>query len=299
MNGTVIPNFFIIGAPKCGTTALSQYLLTHPDIFFSTQKEPHYFSDDLQYKINNRYADFDSYMNLFADRKREKRVGEGSVLYLYSKCAIDNILNYNPEAKFIVLLRDPVEIAISLHQQFVWTGRENIHNFEKAWKLQDKRLAGVESVTDRMSDPKLAQYGQIAKVGTQLMRAKEKIKEDNLLILTLDEMQQDTRSVYRKVLHFLELEDDGRKDFPKVNQAKRPKSKLFHTMIHKIPAPVKKMAINIKRPLGIREWGFINKLKSFNQKKEKNLISSSMKNKLDDYFYEERRIVNEILVLRK
>src|SRR6185312_16840962 len=100
------PNFFIIGAPKCGTTALSEYLRRHPNIGFSEQKEPHYFNDDFS---SRHIYSLDEYMKCFASNSADKvAIGEASVFYLSSRSAVRNILQHMPDAKFIVMLRDPV-----------------------------------------------------------------------------------------------------------------------------------------------------------------------------------------------
>ncbi len=131
------PNFFIIGAPKAGTTALSEYLRGHPQVFFSEPKEPHFFNDD--FSARHTY-DMDTYLSYFKDADEEyKAIGEGSVFYLSSKNAVPNILKKNPNAKFIVMLRNPVSMAQSWHAQAIHSFGETVLDFDKAWHLQDKR----------------------------------------------------------------------------------------------------------------------------------------------------------------
>ena len=90
---TVIPNFFLIGAPKCGTTSLSLYLKEHPEVFISEPKEPHFFSDDIN---NGGIKDLTGYLDCFKGAQVECGIiGDASTLYLYSKNAIQNILKFN------------------------------------------------------------------------------------------------------------------------------------------------------------------------------------------------------------
>src|SRR5690554_4562039 len=74
---TVIkPDFFIVGAPKCGTTAMYQYLKAHPEVFMPAYKEPHYFAEDFHGAWIERFRQQEDYLKLFADAGNAKRVGE-------------------------------------------------------------------------------------------------------------------------------------------------------------------------------------------------------------------------------
>ena len=123
------PNFFIIGAPKSGTTALSQYLRDHPNIFFSGVKEPHFFDLDTSKRLK---LDLQTYLSLFAKARPELHiaVGEGSTGYLFSKVAVSEILKFNPDSKFIVMLRNPVDLVQAWHSEMYFEGVENIRDFE-------------------------------------------------------------------------------------------------------------------------------------------------------------------------
>ena len=113
MNG-LQPNFFIIGAPKCGTTSMSVYLSSHPEIIISNPKEPHYFSKDIN---NGGIRKMQEYLECFSSvDKKANAIGEASTLYLYSKVAVPNILAFNKDVRFIVMLRNPKEVAYSYHE---------------------------------------------------------------------------------------------------------------------------------------------------------------------------------------
>ncbi|SRR6056297_999156 len=152
------PNFFIIGAPKCGTTSLYYYLKDHPDIFMAEPKEPHYFSTDFSDKFR-KVLTREDYLNLFKEAKKYKAVGEGSTEYLYSKEAVPNILKFNSEAKFIVMVRNPIELVISLHQELFVEMNENIEDVEKAWDLQEKRRINDRMIIRLENDKVFALYG--------------------------------------------------------------------------------------------------------------------------------------------
>src|SRR4051812_29453240 len=108
MPSSRMPDFFIVGAPKCGTTALYEYLASHPYVFMPKTKDPHFFCEDM---VGSRHAaDLKDYLALFSDAGPDQIVGEASVWYLFSEVAISKIFALRPDAKFIVMLRDPVEV---------------------------------------------------------------------------------------------------------------------------------------------------------------------------------------------
>lgn len=101
------PNFFILGAPKAGTTAMAQWLSEHPDVFMSAIKEPQFFNADHGGGFEGGLAE---YLKLFAAASARHRViGEGTVWYLYSRVAVKTILDVSPSARFLVMLRNPVD----------------------------------------------------------------------------------------------------------------------------------------------------------------------------------------------
>ena len=130
----VKPNFFIVGAPKCGTTALYRYLRLHPNIYMPAKKEPHFFAQDLgSYPA---IKTMDQYSALFAGAEpRHTGIGEASVYYLRSTVAIPNIRAFNPEARLIAMFRNPVEMVHSFHSQLLYWSEESVTDFEAAWRL--------------------------------------------------------------------------------------------------------------------------------------------------------------------
>jgi hypothetical protein len=88
------PDFFIVGAPKCGTTAMQDYLSQHPEIYMSKARELHFFGSDLRFSYE-RPGEVE-YLSYFESATNEKRVGEASVWYLYSKQAAGEIKELNP-----------------------------------------------------------------------------------------------------------------------------------------------------------------------------------------------------------
>jgi hypothetical protein len=142
-----LPNLFIVGAPKAGTTSLYRYLGQHPQIYMSSLKEPHYFAEEIRTQLYEPalrrrlerdqsvariVTEWDDYQRLFADSRDERVLGEGSVCYLWSPTAPARIAEKIPEAKILVLLRDPADRAFSQYLHALgngavrWSFREHI-----------------------------------------------------------------------------------------------------------------------------------------------------------------------------
>ncbi len=195
------PNFFIVGAPKCGTTALYEYLHPHPNIFMPQVKEPHFFASDLgTYPAIKTLED---YTRLFAEStERHTRVGEASVYYLRSSTAIRNIHEYNPDARIIAMFRNPVDMVHSLHSQLLYWSYETESNFERAWRLQDRRRQGHD-VPRSCPEPKLLQYKEIGSFGTQTERLFSSFPRAQVKLIMYEEFAASPQTVYDEVIEFL------------------------------------------------------------------------------------------------
>lgn len=212
------PNFFILGAPKCGTTSLAHWLSQHPNVFFSQEKEPHYYSTDFPISTPRTQQ---MYFDLFAGvTEQHLAIGEGSVWYLRSEDAVANIQKEIPEAKYIVMLRNPVEMAPSLHWQSVFNGDEDVQDFETAWALQEVRRQGRD-LPSRCRAAILLQYADACKLGEQLQRLYAEIGRERVHVVFLEDLQKRQQDTWQKVLDFLKLPEVEGLDFSVQNPAKR------------------------------------------------------------------------------
>src|SRR5271165_3086691 len=210
------PDFFILGAPKCGTTSLWSWLHAHPNLFLSDVKEPSFFNADDRVGVSI----LSEYEDLFREATDlHAAVGEASAWYLSSPNAVQNILQYQPEARFIVLVRNPIEMAVALHSQMLISGKENKSSFQAAWDLQAERRQGRQIPAFSWPN-RFFFYGEVCLLGTQLQRLFAVAKENRVLTLVLDDIKADPRREYLKILTFLGARDDGRVDFPVENIAK-------------------------------------------------------------------------------
>ena len=279
------PNFFIIGAPKCGTTSLSVYLSEHREIVMSHPKEPHYFSTDIE---NGRMTDQSKYLACFSQDKTPIAVGDASTLYLYSKDAIQNILEFNPKAKFIVMLRNPTEVAFSFHQLALKIFSETETNFEKAWYLQTERAIG-NHVPKGCPDFKLLLYGEIAKFGFQVDRLLSKVNRYKVHFIYFDDFINKTDKIIQNVFNFLELTPNLQIDYQIHNKTKRIKYPQFTKMVN--------IALGVKKSLGIKSaFGIADRIhnKNITDKTPKQLSSSTLR-VLADYFEKDIQTLSNLL----
>jgi hypothetical protein len=211
----IAPNFFIIGAPKSGTTALSEYLKSHPNIFFSRVKEPQFFDLDTSKRLK---PNLQTYLSLFsaADPALHKAVGEGSTGYLFSRVAVPEILKFNPNSKFIVMLRNPVDLVQALHSEMYFEGVENVRDFESAWNLEHERRQG-RSIPSPCWEPRKLFYSEWGKLGDQIERLFANVSRDRVKVVLFDDFVADTKGVYEEVLSFLRVPFDGKSDFQTIN----------------------------------------------------------------------------------
>ncbi|MEM9413929.1 MAG: sulfotransferase [Planctomycetota bacterium] len=218
------PNFFIIGAPKCGTTALSDYLRDHPRIFMPVYKEPHFYNTDHP-KIRG-FKDRDKYLALFDEAgDAYDAVGEASIHYLRSEEAVPNILEHHPDAKFIVMVREPVAFLRSWHNQLLYSLMENEKDFAKAWALRIERRTG-KSIPVSCPHPMLLDYEAAASFGAQVERLLSHVAKEQVLFIRFEDFIADNRKWYLAALDFLGVPDDGKTEFARSNPAHQNRSRL-------------------------------------------------------------------------
>ena len=266
------PNFFMVGAPKCGTTALSEYLREHPNIFMSTPKEPHYFATDMEgYRFVKTEND---YLGLFGNvTKEHKAIGEASVYYLYSKDAIKNIFAYNKEAKIIIMLRNPVEMVYSLHSQLVESANEDVRDFMTAWELVEKRKSG-DMLPENSKDHKVLFYDEIGKYNEQLENVYKYFNSEQVKIILFDDFKVNTKKIYEEILEFLNVPQDNRGKFPIINENAEPRNFWLNSLMKKQPKLLEITINKLKLILGIKQSGIGKMIISMNTKKAKRKILS-------------------------
>lgn len=219
------PDFFIVGAAKAGTTSLYNYLEQHPQVYMSPIKEPNHFSSDtildalrpaakkrlqalrideflktdMSQKIHRAYiTDEEQYKSLFRLAGPELKTGEASPAYLYSKVAAAAIHKYNPKAKVIIILRNPVQRAFSHY-------------------LMDRKLAFTTKTfeealeEDKAHQPKswgsTSLYLELGLYYEQVKRYFDVFPHEQILVVLSEELRKQPEQTIRKLYNFLEIDD--------------------------------------------------------------------------------------------
>lgn len=265
------PNLFIIGAPKCGTTSLAHYLSQHQNIFLCPIKEPHYFNEDSGHRY---FFDEKEYLRLFQDAQTEHEyLLEASVWYYISNTAIDNILKYNPDSRFIFMLRNPMELFFSLHRELLFGGAEDIKSPLKAWELQSKRRNG-KAIPLGCTAPEMLQYQEVCSLGKHLQTLTQKIPIDRLHLVFMEDLKTDANKTYLEVLQFLGLPEIALSSYQIINIRKIRKYPFISSMIVWLSA--------LKRKLGItRGIGLAGRINRANVT-TKLTVDAAMENKLKE-----------------
>ncbi len=233
------PNLFIVGQMKSGTTALHNFLGQHPQVFMSRVKEPHFFCSDFhlesdQHHGKHLFFDFreeTAYLQLFAKAKVEKVVGESTANYLYSSVAAEKIHNFNPDAKIIILLREPAEFLYSLHSHYVKFTEENEPDFSTALALETERKQG-KYTSPRIMSPSFLYYSQRVQYYQQVKRFYDRFGSEQIKVIVFEEYKSENDRIYREILEFIEVDPSFTPEYDSLNVNKEVKYKAINDLVN-------------------------------------------------------------------
>jgi hypothetical protein len=232
----VLPDFFIVGAPKTGTTSIFHYLDQHPDVYMSPIKEPCHFASEvrpenfcaeLQPRIARELqelqhylagpmqekrpggivSDRRDYLKLFAGVRREKAVGEASVVYLWSKTAAANIASVVPGARVVMILRDPAERAFSHYLHAVTKG-----NLRRSFHQQISLALRNTSRKFTLDDLQLLEIGLYYE---QVKRYLDLFPRENVFIRIYEDYRDRTSALVSEIFRFLHVDETVTPDVSK------------------------------------------------------------------------------------
>jgi hypothetical protein len=220
-NGADAPDFVILGAPKCGTTSICDTLRSHPNVFISPIKEPHYFA--LDHGSGREIQSMDEYKRLFLRAAPSQLRGEASTGYLSSERAVPELLSHRPDGKFIAVVRNPIDLLISLHNEQIKDAAEDELSLEQAWRLQALRARG-ERIPRLCRVPSDLLYEQECSLGQQVARLYDLVPAQQRLVLVFDDLVDKPAESYAQILKFLEIPECGPLDIKHSNQFGAPRS---------------------------------------------------------------------------
>jgi hypothetical protein len=256
-----VPDFFIVGHHKSGTTALYEMLRRHPQIYMSEIKEPRYFASDMRSRFPTPRSHalpetFEEYLSLFSAATAQQRVGEASPSYLWSHTAAARIAEVQPGARIIALLREPASFLRSLHLQFLRSHVETQKDLAKALSLEQARREG-RHVPRRSHRPQLLQYSEHVRYAEQLRRYHALFAPEQVLVLIYDDFRDDNAATVRRVLRFLDVDEQHPIEEIHVKQTTRTmRSQQLDDALHSVTlgrSPVARAARATVKALAPRE----------------------------------------------
>ena len=273
------PDFYILGAPKAGTSSLAQYLDDHPGIFVSKPKEPRYFADDF---ADRPITDEKSYLDLFSPAPEGAILGEATTDYLVSDVAVDRILAVRPDARFVVMLRNPIQMVPAMHAQERKNGYETIADPATAWASIAERKQG-RGIPALCNERKRLFYDDRCRLGEQMQRLMAKVPADRLKVIFMEDFAAETERVYRETQSFIGIDGYEPRDFPVVNQR--------HHIKHPAAIQLWKLGKTAKDKLGLKtSFGLLSKVQALGMSSEpvaEGGDKRAFQRELRDYFQED------------
>jgi hypothetical protein len=264
------PDFFIVGHPKCGTTALYFMLRSHPQIYMP-EKEPRFFAPDLRTRYWRPAASrrrhphtLENYLALFAGAEPEQLIGEATTVYLMSTTAASRIAEVRPDARIIAVLREPASFLRSLHLQMVRNYDETQTDFRKAIGLEEARRRG-KRIPLFSQVPSFLLYSDHVRYVDQLRRFRAEFPSENLLVLIYDDFRADNEQVVRQILRFLDVDETVPIPSVQLKSLLMPRSQLLDQLVRAmtiarrtlVPSPPGRRRARTKadrRPRGTALW---------------------------------------------
>lgn len=302
-----IPNFFIVGAAKCGTTALYHFLSQHPDVHLSPIKEPNHFSTDirledlrpetrkrLQLLEVEKYVEGDMhvpmhrafitdrerYLRLFRFAKGQQAIGEASASYLFSKTAAAEIKKFNPAARIIILLRDPVDRAFS-HYQMDQRMAITTGSFEEALEEDAKRPVknwGSASL-----------YLELGFYTEQVRRYVDQFPRNQILFLLSDELRGEPQATLNKVCDFLGVSPFPFQTDREANVSSLPRNNIVRRLIR-----IDYLRVKVRRAIRSRAIRSFFKNLLFKRKDKAEKMSKETESRLTRLYTEDLTLLSAL-----
>jgi hypothetical protein len=233
---------FIVGAPRCGTTTLSHLLKNHPQVCSPMVKEPHFFAqhdlreldeDALREIVQRDYLD-----RFFPACPPGRTVGaDSSVTYLYTPEQMAPILKLWPDSRFVIALRDPLEMLPSLHKRLLTLGDEDIRDFEDAWHAVPDRAAG-RRIPRRNADPRWLRYDEAGRFGSYVERFFATVGREHCLVVSFDDLTSEPVAVARRLFDFLGLVQPASINIPHKRESKEVRFLWLQRLLKRPPKAI-------------------------------------------------------------
>lgn len=288
---TPVPDTFIVGAPKCGTTSLYDWLASHPEVYMSPFKEPRYFCHDLTFYF--RYNHIADYLGLFGAAEGYERVGEASTWYLHSERAPEAIRELcGEDVRIIAMVRNPVDMVHSWHSQLVWMGNEPIEDLEEAWRAQGDRREG-RRLPERVNPWEGLFYSEIARYTGSIERYLDAFGAERVHVIVFDDLVESNPRTYKEVCRFLGIDESFDPGFERSNPNTRVRSGRLRELAREPPAPVKAVTEALPMQLRLRLRRMVNRLNT--EVAERDPMPDPLRREIADAYADDVHALSELL----
>jgi hypothetical protein len=279
----ILPNFVVVGAPKCGTTSLYYYLRQHPQVFLPQRKELHYFAFPFLSRLIAGPGDssilatscrtLEEYRNYFTDARDEKAVGDISPSYFhYAEEVAPQIHSTLGEPKIIVMLRDPVQKAFSQYMHLIRDNRETLE-FPAALDAEEQRIGQGYSAMWR--------YAESSLFFRRTQRFIEEFGRERVRVVLFDDLARDPAHTVAGVFEFLGVDPAVPVQLDSTfNRSGAPRSRLLASAITR-PNPVTRLA---RRLLPLSITGKVRDLLQRANTGEKHDLDAASRDRLRQFF---------------
>jgi hypothetical protein len=202
------PEFYILGAPRSGTRTLSNWLAQRGDITLEAMNPPSFQSEPDSGSSEQHGLPQEKTTHLLNTASTPGHTAWICEWQLYLNTSIPEIAKRKPEARFVVCLHDPAEVAWALHSSFLTGNIEHVRNFETAWALGRARQSGRGAkLTDH---PELLDYASICSFGRQVSRLLTHVPVDRVHFVFLEDLRSKPAETWRSIEAFLDLPHTSR-----------------------------------------------------------------------------------------
>ena len=280
---SALPNFFILGAGRCGTTSLAQQLGRHPNVFIPTMKEPSFFSASWQWIKNP--AD---YAQLYAEPGGATALGDASHIYLEDPSSPQTIKAFIPEARFVLMFRNPADRALAMYSMMTEHGYETHRTFEAALEAEDERFASDRFRRTCAHSFWNYMYFRSGLFGEQVSRYLDLWPRDCFYATTLYEYIDDTERVTSEITDFLGLESADLGELPHSGSSKGTKSVAAQYVERRLLRPLERRNV----PLAAKGR---NQLITWNRDAPKPTFGVGTREQLIERYHSDLGLLNELL----
>jgi hypothetical protein len=223
---------------------MTQWLAAHPDVFMPEVKVPCHFGSDLDMTPKRRFRDLDTYLSLFSGVTTQRRVGESTPFYLYSERAAQEIRAFDPAARIIIMLRNPVDMMYSMHARNLMDGNEEIEDFAMALEAERGRKAGTQ-LPRRCFFRQGLYYRDLAHFPEQVARYLDIFSPEQVHVVVFEDIKSSPRKTLNAALSFLGLKQSEQDLLKRSNESVGVRSPMLAGILRDPPTLLKRLPAGV------------------------------------------------------